>query len=82
MSTMLVHIISMKVCDAFQIHMIGNNLALLYAHVPQEVLPAELGGDGPPYHMQSWAHQLIGKDENFSFGEKQIYWPDHGCGIK
>ncbi|KAI0207689.1 Clavesin-2 [Lamellibrachia satsuma] len=65
-----------------KIHMIGNNLALLYAHVQREVLPAELGGDGPPYHMQSWAHQLIGKDENFSFGEKQIYWPDHSCGIK
>ena len=62
--------------------MIGNNLALLYDHVEREVLPAELGGDGPPYHMQSWAHQLIGKDERFSFGEKQMYWPDHGSGIK
>ena len=36
---------------------------------------------GPPYQLQSWAKQLIG-DEAFSFGDKQIYWPDHCTGIK
>lgn len=59
----------------------GNNLGTLHSHVPQDALSAELGGLGPPYHMQSWGKQLIG-DEAFSYGEKQIYWPDHCAGIK
>ncbi len=56
-------------------------MATLYGHVDQSVLPTELGGCGPPYHVQSWAKELIG-DESFSFGDKQIYWPDHCQGIK
>ena len=64
-----------------QIHMHGNNLATLYGHVCQEILPAELGGPEPSYHTHYWAKQLIG-DESFCFGDKQIYWPDHCPAIK
>ena len=59
----------------------GNNLATLYGHVCQEILPAELGGPEPSYHIHYWAKQLIG-DESFCFGDKQIYWPDHCPAIK
>ena len=59
-----------------QMHMHGNNMATLYSHVHDVILPAELGGPGPPYNLSSWAKTLIG-DENFSFDERHIYWPDH-----
>ncbi|CAH1776262.1 unnamed protein product [Owenia fusiformis] len=59
----------------------GNNMTTLHHQVPIEILPAELGGSQPPYNTESWAKQLIG-DENFSFGDKQIYWPDLHHGMK
>ena len=65
----------------FQIYMHGNNMAPLYSHVSEEVLPAEIGGSGPPYHIQSWAHTLIGQ-QGFSYSDKQIYWPSHCTAIK
>ncbi|XP_048781095.2 clavesin-2-like isoform X2 [Ostrea edulis] len=42
----------------------------------KEALPAELGGTLPEHNIMTWAKELIG-DESFSFGDKQIYWPDH-----
>ncbi|KAJ8322286.1 hypothetical protein KUTeg_000757 [Tegillarca granosa] len=59
-----------------KIYMHGINLGTLHIHIHKEVLPAELGGMQPPYNIESWARELIG-DESFSFGDKQIYWPDH-----
>lgn len=59
----------------FQIHFHGINLGTLHAMIHKEVLPAELGGMEPPYNNQSWATQLTG-DENFSFSDKHIYWPN------
>lgn len=59
----------------------GINLTLLHSHVHEDILPAELGGSGRPYSLTSWADKLIG-DESFSYGEKQIYWPEHCSGIK
>ena len=41
----------------------GNNLATLYKHIDQEILPTELGGLAPPYNVKSWAHTLIGKQD-------------------
>jgi len=58
-----------------QIHFHGINLGTLHAKIHKEVLPAELGGMEPPYNNQSWARQLTG-DENFSFSDKHIYWPN------
>lgn len=59
----------------FKIHFHGINLGTLHAMIHKEVLPAELGGMEPPYNNQSWATQLTG-DENFSFSDKHIYWPN------
>jgi hypothetical protein len=64
-----------------KVHMHGINLTTLHSYIHYDILPADLGGSAPPYHMQSWAKLLIG-DESFSFGEKHIYWPDHSIGIK
>ncbi|CAI9740231.1 clavesin-2-like isoform X2 [Octopus vulgaris] len=60
-----------------KIFMHGINLTTLHQHIHKEVLPAELGGLEPPYNNQYWAKQLVG-DENFSFGDKHIYWPNYG----
>ncbi|CAC5366816.1 Clavesin-2,Clavesin-1 [Mytilus coruscus] len=59
-----------------RIHMHGINLGTLHNYIHKEVLPAELGGTLPPYNNLIWAKELIG-DESFSFGDKQIYWPDY-----
>lgn len=59
-----------------KIHMHGINLGLLHQFISKEVLPAELGGTLPEHNITSWAKELVG-DENFSFGDKHIYWPDH-----
>ncbi|KAK3088715.1 hypothetical protein FSP39_022936 [Pinctada imbricata] len=63
-----------------RIHMHGINVGTLHFHIHKEILPTELGGTLPPYNNLQWAEQLIG-DETFSFGDKQIYWPDH-CYLK
>lgn len=59
-----------------KIFMHGNNLTTLHSHIHREILPAELGGSGPPYNNEYWAKQLIG-DESFSYSDKQIFWPLH-----
>ncbi|XP_060594965.1 clavesin-2-like [Ruditapes philippinarum] len=58
-----------------KIHFHGINLGTLHNEIHKEALPAELGGTQPPYNNQYWAKQLIG-DENFSFSDKHIYWPN------
>lgn len=57
----------------------GINLGLLHQFISKEVLPAELGGTLPEHNITSWAKELVG-DENFSFGDKHIYWPDRSTG--
>ncbi|XP_067145251.1 clavesin-2-like [Centruroides vittatus] len=59
-----------------KIFMHGNNMTTLHSHIHRDILPAELGGSGPPYNNEFWAKQLIG-DENFSFSDKHIFWPRH-----
>ncbi|XP_076306745.1 clavesin-2-like isoform X2 [Tachypleus tridentatus] len=58
-----------------KIFMHGNNMTTLHSHIHRDILPAELGGLGPPYHYQSWAMQLVG--EPFSFSDRNIFWPLH-----
>ncbi|XP_059469136.1 clavesin-2-like [Neocloeon triangulifer] len=38
----------------------GANLSKLHEYVDKELLPAELGGEGPGYHAGKWAEELIG----------------------
>lgn len=56
----------------------GNNVGTLFNHIHKESLPAELGGNAPPYNTKYWAEQLIG-DGSFSFGQSQIFWPGSAC---
>ena len=58
-----------------QIRFHGINLGTLHVEIHKEVLPAELGGTEPPYNNQYWAREITG-DENFSFSDKHIYWPN------
>ncbi|BES92345.1 SEC14 [Nesidiocoris tenuis] len=41
-----------------KIYVHGNNLSTLHEHIPMDVLPAELGGEGPPHSPTIWAHEL------------------------
>ncbi|XP_022319792.1 clavesin-2-like [Crassostrea virginica] len=63
-----------------KIQMHGINLGLLHKYISKDVLPAELGGTLPEHNITSWAKELVG-DENFSFGDKHIYWPNQ-CFLK
>ena len=69
-------------CDCAQIRFHGHNLCSLHESISKEILPAELGGEGPPYQSLQWIQQLVneggqlgfdstatndGKDSNFPF---------------
>ena len=40
-------------------HVHGNNVHTLHAHIPPRLLPAELGGEGGEYHASTWASVLL-----------------------
>ncbi|XP_044737901.1 clavesin-2-like [Chrysoperla carnea] len=42
-----------------RIHLHGNNLATLHEHVTIDILPTELGGEGPPLDTARWADQIF-----------------------
>ncbi|XP_071450840.1 clavesin-2-like [Hetaerina americana] len=42
-----------------KIHVHGNNLSQLHSMVGQRHLPAELGGDAPPFHTLTWADRIM-----------------------
>uniref|UniRef100_A0A0A9WH41 Clavesin-2 n=2 Tax=Lygus hesperus TaxID=30085 RepID=A0A0A9WH41_LYGHE len=41
-----------------KIYVHGNNMSTLHEHIPVDVLPTELGGEGHPYSPTVWAHSL------------------------
>ena len=42
-----------------QIFVHGNNLSTLHEAVSKDILPAELGGERPPYNPMLWAEQML-----------------------
>uniref|UniRef100_T1I6K4 CRAL-TRIO domain-containing protein n=1 Tax=Rhodnius prolixus TaxID=13249 RepID=T1I6K4_RHOPR len=42
-----------------KIYVHGNNMSTLHDHVSIDILPAELGGEGPSYSPTPWAHTII-----------------------
>lgn len=42
-----------------KIYLHGNNLSTLHDFVSKDVLPTELGGEGPPYNPLFWAEKLM-----------------------
>lgn len=45
----------------------------LHEHIDKDLLPAELGGDGPGYHAGKWAEELVGTslDPNLKLQDEQ-----------
>lgn len=43
----------------FQIYMHGNNMSTLHEYVSKDILPAELGGEGPSFNPSVWSDQLL-----------------------
>jgi hypothetical protein len=66
---------------SLQFYMHGNNLTTLHAHIHRDALPADQGGSAPPYNTESWAKVLVG-DDQFSYGQNHIFWPDHCSSFK
>jgi hypothetical protein len=56
-----------------QILLHGANLCKLHEHIDKDLLPAELGGDGPGYHAGKWAEELVGTslDPNLKIQDEQ-----------
>ncbi|KAK6626580.1 hypothetical protein RUM44_009054 [Polyplax serrata] len=46
-----------KVKERIYLH--GNNLSTLHEYIPKDILPAELGGEGPPFNPLIWAEKLM-----------------------
>ncbi|XP_064652168.1 clavesin-2-like [Lineus longissimus] len=68
-----------KTKEKFYMH--GNNLTTLHAHIHRDALPADQGGSAPPYNTETWAKILVG-DDQFSYGQNHIFWPDHCVSFK
>ena len=43
----------------FQLYLHGNNLSTLHEYLPIDILPTELGGEGPPFNPLPWAEKLM-----------------------
>lgn len=46
----------------------GNNLSTLHDSLPLDILPAELGGEGPSYNSERWLHEFC-RSENIDQGK-------------
>lgn len=42
-----------------RIHMHGTNLSTLHQNVAKDILPTELGGDGPALNNENWYNTLM-----------------------
>lgn len=42
-----------------KIYMHGNNMSTLHEYVSKDILPAELGGEGPSFNPSVWSDQLL-----------------------
>lgn len=52
----------------------GNNLSTLHDSLPLDILPAELGGEGPSYNSERWLHEFC-KGENISHNPTTLSSP-------
>lgn len=59
----------------------GGNLSTLHDCIAKDILPAELGGEGPSFNVLDWVHQLLessqvvtyDKIKSYHFTQKTIY---------
>ncbi|XP_047107409.1 clavesin-2-like isoform X2 [Schistocerca piceifrons] len=47
-----------------QIYLHGNNMSTLHECIARDVLPAELGGEGPSYNQLSWADKVLETEDS------------------
>lgn len=50
-------------------------MTTLHHHIAKDILPAELGGSGPPYNTEMWANLLL-ENEAFNFPDNHT-WHEH-----
>lgn len=59
----------------------GGNLSTLHDCIARDILPAELGGEGPSFNPLDWVHQLLessqvgtyDKTKSYHFTQKTVY---------
>ncbi|KOB61158.1 Cellular retinaldehyde-binding protein [Operophtera brumata] len=60
----------LKAAERIELH--GHNLSSLHDSLPLDILPAELGGEGPPYNSERWLQEFC-KVESLG---RATYWTD------
>lgn len=51
----------------------GSNLSTLHDCIARDILPAELGGEGPSFNALDWVHQLLESSQGAVVGTKKPY---------
>jgi len=60
-----------------RIHVHGNNMTTLHDHCPQDILPAEFGGNKPAVNREYWARVLLDSEKTNGghvYGENPFKW--------
>lgn len=51
----------------------GGNLSTLHDMIARDILPAELGGEGPSFNPLDWVHQLLESSQVASYDKAKSY---------
>lgn len=51
----------------------GGNLSTLHDCVAKDILPAELGGEGPSFNVLEWVHQLLESSQVVTYENPKSY---------
>ncbi|XP_026464159.1 LOW QUALITY PROTEIN: clavesin-2-like [Ctenocephalides felis] len=59
-----------------RIYMHGNNLSTLHKYVTKDILPAELGGEGPSFNPSVWLQTLVQSGSSDMQTKKDLTYPN------
>lgn len=51
----------------------GGNLSTLHDCIAKDILPAELGGEGPSFNALDWVHQLLESSQEAAYDKAKSY---------